>query len=172
VLLGEWLSFDPADVDYTVSPDGKPEPAGGRPRVSATRSDGVALYAVSDQAAIGVDLEQIRADVDLDAMAERFFSCDERAAYFATPADRRSTAGFACWTRKEAWAKAEGSGLVFPLTELEVWAGDDRPVHCGGFVVRAVDAGPGYAAAVAVRATRLDAIELPDKARVMGLKNF
>jgi 4'-phosphopantetheinyl transferase len=167
VLLAGRLGLDPPDVDYVISAHGKPEPAGGRLRFSASRSGATALYAVSEQAAVGVDLEQVRDDVGLEGMARRFLSPAERAAWEAISAQRRVAAGFACWTRKEAWAKAEGTGLVFPLTELEVWAGDDRPVQCGEFVVRAVDAGPGYAAAVAVRAGTLGTAKMPGKAGVM-----
>jgi 4'-phosphopantetheinyl transferase len=167
VLLAERLGLGPADVDYAISENGKPEPAGGRLRFSASRSGPWALYAASEQAAVGVDLEQVRDDVGLEAMARRFFSPAERAAWEAISPQRRVAAGFACWTRKEAWAKAEGAGLVFPLAELEVWAGDDRPVQCGEFVVRAVDAGLGYAAAVAVRAATLDTSKIPSKAGVM-----
>jgi 4'-phosphopantetheinyl transferase len=123
---------------------------------------------VSEHAAVGVDLEELRDGVDLDAMARRFFSPAERAAFEAIPPPRRVVAGFACWTRKEAWAKAKGTGLVFPLTELEVWAGDDRPVQCGGFVVRTLDAGPGYVAAVAVRAAANAAVTAPHKPGVMN----
>lgn len=122
---------------------------------------------MSEHAAVGVDLEELRDGVGLDAMARRFFSPGERAAFEAIPPPRRDAAGFACWTRKEAWAKAEGTGLVFPLAELEVWAGDDRPVQCGDFVVRAIDAGPGYAAAVAVRAGTLGTAKIPSKVGVM-----
>jgi 4'-phosphopantetheinyl transferase len=168
VLLAERLGLDPADVDYAISEHGKPEPAGGATlRFSASRSGPRALYAASEQAAVGVDLEQLRDDVHLEAMARRFFSPAERAAWETRSPQQRIAAGFACWTRKEAWAKAEGSGLIFPLSELEVWAGDDRPVRCGEFVVRAVDAGLGYAAAVAVRAPTLDTAKIPSKAGVM-----
>jgi 4'-phosphopantetheinyl transferase len=122
---------------------------------------------VSEHAAVGVDLEELRDGVDLDAMARRFFSLAERAAFEAIPPPQRVVAGFACWTRKEAWVKAEGTGLVFPLTELEVWAGDDRPVQCGDFVARTIDAGHGYAAALAVTAGANAAVSAPHKPGVM-----
>jgi 4'-phosphopantetheinyl transferase len=168
LLLAERLGLEPADVDYAISEHGKPEPAGGRLRFSASRSGPSALYAASEQAAVGVDLEQLRDDVDLDAMAGRFFSPGELAAREAISPQQRVAAGFACWTRKEAWAKAEGSGLVFPLAELEVWAGDDTPVRCGEFEVHAVDAGPGYAAAIAVQLPVGAIVSVPHKPSVMN----
>jgi 4'-phosphopantetheinyl transferase len=101
-------------------------------------------------------------------MARRFFSPAERAAWEAISPPHRVAAGFACWTRKEAWAKAEGTGLVFPLAELEVWACDDRPVRCGEFEVRVVDVGPGYAAALAVRLPVGAIASAPHKPNVMN----
>ena len=40
---------------------------------------------------------------------------------------------------------------MFPLTALEVWAGDGTPVRAGGLEVRELAAGPERTAAVAVR---------------------
>ena len=167
-LLADRLGCAPAEVAYTVSAHGKDEPAGGRPRFSASRSGGAALYAVSDEADLGVDVEEIDDGADLAAVVRRLFSPAERAAWESTPPAARLAAGYACWTRKEAYVKAVGTGLVFPLTELEVWAGDDRPVRYGEIVVLTVDAGPGFAAAVAVRAAVLESVSLPARPLAMS----
>jgi 4'-phosphopantetheinyl transferase len=51
--------------------------------------------------------------------AERFFSLRERAGLQALD-HLRISGFFACWTRKEAFLKATGDGLMFPLAEFSV----------------------------------------------------
>jgi 4'-phosphopantetheinyl transferase len=150
-LLGHVLGLAPEEVAFTVNEHGRPDLAGSPISFSPSRSGAGAVYAVSDDAVVGVDVEDHRDDVDAGAFARRFFTAGERAALQATPAAGRAAACFACWTRKEAYAKAVGTGLVFPLTEVEVWAGDDRPVRRGDVEVHAVQVGDGRAAAVAAR---------------------
>ena len=166
-VLGERLGCAPADVAYAVGPRGKPEPAGGALRFSASRTGDTALYAVSGSpdAEVGVDVEEIRDPANLAGIVQRVLSAAERAALERVPDGERAAAVFACWTRKEAYLKALGTGLVFPLTELELWAGDDRPVLCGEVEVRSVDAGPGCAAAVAVRAGAGGRVSIPASPR-------
>src|SRR5260370_38875517 len=69
---------------------------------------------------LGVDLEKIRGDVDTPTLAERFFSLRERAGIQALPDHLRVPGFFACWTRKEAFLKATGEGLSFPLADFSV----------------------------------------------------
>ena len=61
---------------------------------------------VSADQRLGVDIEKIRADVDLAMLSERFFSARERASLGALPQNCQLDAFFACWTRKEAFLKA------------------------------------------------------------------
>jgi 4'-phosphopantetheinyl transferase len=70
------------------------------------------LIAVGSEHRLGVDLEQIRNDVDANAPAERFFSLHERAGLLALPDRLRAHGFYACWTRKEA-LKATVTGFLF-----------------------------------------------------------
>jgi 4'-phosphopantetheinyl transferase len=155
-LLGDLLKIAPEQVAFTVNEHGRPDLAGSPISFSASRSAGGAVYAVSPDATVGVDVEALRDGVDLDAFARRFFSADERAALGATPEPARQWACFQCWTRKEAYAKAAGTGLVFPLSEVEVWAGDDRPVRYGEYEITTLGLGGERTGALAVRATAGD----------------
>lgn len=151
-LLGRLIGCAPAEIEYTSDEHGKPRLKDAALRFNASHTADIALYVTSETAEVGVDVEQIRADVDLAAMARRFFSPAESAALAATAPEQRGAAVFACWTRKEAYAKAAGTGFVFPLSDLDVWAGDDRPVRWGEIEVHGVEVAPGMAAAVAVQA--------------------
>jgi 4'-phosphopantetheinyl transferase len=80
----------------------------------------VALYAVARGREIGIDLEFMRCDLEVEEIAERFFSRRETATLRALPTDLRKYAFFLCWTRKEAYIKARGEGLSLPLNQFDV----------------------------------------------------
>jgi 4'-phosphopantetheinyl transferase len=88
----------------------------------------MALIAFGDERRLGVDIEIIRDDVDTSALAERFFSARERAGLRALRDHLRVPGFYACWTRKEAFLKATGDGLSFPLADFSVTTHpDDDP---------------------------------------------
>ncbi len=74
-----------------------------------------------------MDVEKIRPDVEYLELAERFFSTNEYQALSAMPSNQLARAFFACWTRKEAFIKACGDGLSFPLSEFSVSIDPDAP---------------------------------------------
>jgi 4'-phosphopantetheinyl transferase len=108
-----------------------------------------------------VDVEQIRQNFDHEAIASRFFSRQEQQQLAALPAAERYRGFFRCWTRKEAYIKAEGSGLSLPLHQFDVslGAGDSslllatRPdsAEAARWTLREVQAGDGYVAALCVQ---------------------
>ena len=81
---------------------------------------GIALYAFSRRRDLGVDVERVRADFDVEAIARRFFSVHEQRQLFDLPPAERADAFFRCWTRKEAYVKATGDGLSLPLSQFDV----------------------------------------------------
>jgi 4'-phosphopantetheinyl transferase len=147
--LAALLDCRAGEVAFVAGRDGKPRVLGSDLRFSASRSDGIAVLAISREVEVGVDVEAIRAIDDLDRLARRFMSASERAALAARPAARRQAGWFDCWTRKEAYVKGLGTGLSLPLAGVEVWSGDERPATIGGWRVLNIRVAPGYAAAVA-----------------------
>lgn len=110
--------------------------------------------------AIGVDVEKVREDLVPREIAERFFSLAERQALLSLPEAEQRPAFFRCWTRKEAFLKARGHGLSFPLAGFDVSFGavdsevelTTRPdaAEALEWQIFAVSAPEGCAAAVAV----------------------
>ena len=123
-ILGLYLNRAPKCLSFCYSSHGKPalawESGGDAIRFNMSHSHGVALYAVTRGREVGIDLEFIRRDLEVEQIAERFFSRRETATLRALPADLRKYAFFLCWTRKEAYIKARGEGLSLPLDQFDV----------------------------------------------------
>ena len=135
-LLGRYLGTEPGDIRFVYecrcgSPRCRSEyrkPAlapgcGDWLRFSLSHADGLVLVALAGAREVGVDLEQIRGDQswgELAELARAVFTPREIADLRALPARERHAAFFACWTRKEAYTKARGTGLSAPLDRFAV----------------------------------------------------
>jgi 4'-phosphopantetheinyl transferase len=123
-ILGVYLNRAAKSVLFCYGPHGKPalaqDPGGNTIHFNMSHSHGVALYAVTRGREIGIDLEFIREILEVDQLAERFFSQREIATLRGLPVSLRKHAFFLCWTRKEAYIKARGEGLSLPLDQFDV----------------------------------------------------
>ena len=159
LILGDALKIAPGDLRLQAGAAGKPELAGPNRNAvdfNLSHSGSLALVGVTHGAAIGVDVEAIRPIADALRIARAHFAPDEAAALAELPADQIETAFFGLWTRKEAVVKALGTGLSLPLDRFSISVPPARPrlvrmIQGGAWTLAAVDAGPDYAATIAVR---------------------
>ena len=117
-------------LEFQQDGRGKPGLAGGGPiAFNLSHSQGLALAALTIGGNVGVDLEQIRPEGDWQALARRFFTAAESRAIDACSPARRARAFFACWTRKEAFVKAAGSGIAEGFKACAVSVDPDEPAR-------------------------------------------
>ena len=131
-ILGYYLDVKPGSVEFGRGRKGKPALSsrfGRNPiRFNMSRSKGQALYAFARDRDLGVDVEKMEPIPEMDRIVERFFSQREIQDYYRTPASERTDAFFRCWTRKEAFLKATGEGLLRPLDTFAVsFRPDEQP---------------------------------------------
>ena len=118
VILGRYLASSPAALQFGRGPFGKPKLIGEALHFNLSHTGGQALLAVARQCEVGVDIERLRSDFSPDELASHVFSSMEQADLFSlTPAERHH-AFLTLWTGKEAYTKARGLGLSFPLSKL------------------------------------------------------
>lgn len=130
LILARYTMENPAGLRFEYGPHGKPSLAGEHElRFNMSHSGDLALYAVARAREVGVDLERHRDDVECDQIAHRFFSPAEVAALLALPAEVRRPAFFRCWSRKEAYIKALGTGLALPLDQFDVSLAPGEPAR-------------------------------------------
>jgi 4'-phosphopantetheinyl transferase len=164
IALAAYLAADPRKLVFQHS--AKEKPSLGSPHAESgitfnlSHASGVALLAFSRRRELGVDVERVRRDLDVDAIARRYFSLHEERQLAAVNSEERHEAFFRCWTRKEAYLKAQGAGLSLPLEQFDVSVaiGDTNallstrpdPSEAARWSLREVPAGPGYVAALCV----------------------
>lgn len=119
-LLGDYTGEKAVRVPLRLSPSGKPF-LGDRSDLhfNLSHCEDRAVVAISRQP-VGVDLEKIRSIPEALPIADRLFAISETRALRACPAELRSEAFLRCWTRKEAYVKGRGEGLLTSLVSFEV----------------------------------------------------
>ena len=111
-VLSERLAISPRGIQVSRTDTGKPVVAQGV-HFNVSHSGDLILMAVSDERAIGVDIERKREVQRVDAMLRRWLSAEEQAA-FATlrrTGASPSEAFLRLWSLKEARLKALGVGI-------------------------------------------------------------
>ena len=123
-ILSARLGVAPRSVKFTYGAFGKPVLANGLAdsgvRFNLSHSGNAAVCALTTGRDIGVDLERHRVVPNAPRIAQRFFSRAERASLNALDPVDQSLGFLNCWTRKEAFIKAVGEGLSYPLESFDV----------------------------------------------------
>lgn len=158
LILSQYLKTEPADLQFFTGVNGKPslapEFAGSGLQFNLSHSHEMALLGVTRRHEIGVDIEWIKEDYGFDEVAEQFFTKKEVSQLRALPVDLRRQAFFKCWTSKEAFLKAKGTGLSGNLDEVEIALAENQRVRIDarvpGWTLMELNPGGTYEAAVVV----------------------
>ncbi len=120
LILSRYLGQPPNDIQLQKGPHGKPYLEDQPLQFNMTHSNDIALYAITACADIGIDVEYVKRKHRMDALVKRFFSKREYQEYQSFPEGERHLAFYRAWTRKEAYLKATGLGLSYPLDHFDV----------------------------------------------------
>lgn len=164
-LLGGYLGKSPAELRFAYSTHGKPSLAASEActlTFNLSDTDGMVVFAFARERRLGIDVERVRRDFEVEPIAERFFSLAELLALREVPEEHRHEAFFCCWTRKEAYIKALGEGLSHPLRRFDVsllpgataalLSTRPDPAEAHRWLLRDIPIAPGHVAALAVEA--------------------
>ena len=164
IAIGRLLDRSPESLAFCYNDFGKPhlsdDPIKRALQFNISHSGEVVLVALTTNRRIGVDVERVRSDLNIDGIARRFFSLREWTHLAALPVDLRYDAFFRCWTQKEAFIKARGEGFSLPLDSFDVTLRPtERPAlfetrpnsaEASRWVIEGLDVGPCHKAALAV----------------------
>jgi 4'-phosphopantetheinyl transferase len=128
-------------IDWKKSENHKPEVAQG-PFFNISHSGNIVIVGFSENSEVGVDIEEI-AEIDVASMAH-YFHPDE-IEYLKEHANDK-VLFYTIWTKKEAFLKACGMGIVNGLHQISVL--NDRLFYKGNWNIKSMDVAQGYKCAI------------------------
>lgn len=151
-ILASYLDRDPQTLNFTYGPSGKPALSGvaDAPAFNLAHSGDWGLCAVANDGEMGVDIEALDSELDYAALAERFFSTNEKKYLQECPSWRRRRLFFRIWTRKEAWLKGKGGGFSEPDQDIGPAHLSGCCTHDGNWWLRSFPVARHYLATLAV----------------------
>ncbi len=169
-ILSLYVSLHPSELRFRYNRNGKPVLACSSNKIqfNVSHSHNLAIYALSSDCLIGVDVEYLyrRSRIDRMKIASRLFTPREYTTLQSLPENQRDKAFLTCWTRKEAFIKAMGWGLSFPLDKFEVTADPNespkllttpyKPKDALDWSMVPIDPSDGYVGTLALRKTNFD----------------
>jgi 4'-phosphopantetheinyl transferase len=163
-ILGRYLEGRSCTEPFAVLAEGKPVLATAPSlRFNLAHSLDLATVVVASDRDVGVDLEAISAEVEIESVAGHFFSPGECGALFALAPAARLEGFFHIWSQKEAYLKGRGDGVVHGLDHFDVIAdprlpeallADRRnPGAVDRWTLLTLDVAPGFRGALALERT-------------------
>jgi len=175
IMIARYLGVGADEIRFAYTAKGKPslaEPKFEDFGCNLSHSGDLALYAFALGVPIGVDVEIIRPVDHMDEIAKRFFSpLEYEMLQQVSPADRLE-AFFNCWTRKEAYIKAEGLGLWIPLDSFTVSVAPSEPARLMQLRSRSTDAGVWSIHHLRPAVNAVGAVAIPALNRKVLLRRF
>jgi 4'-phosphopantetheinyl transferase len=123
-ILSKYLKITAQEIEFIYSEKGKPSLVKTCNQegieFNLSHTDNLALYAFTKNQKIGVDLEKIKDNCDIENLAKRFFTNNEYQVISNLERKQQPQAFFQAWTSKEAYLKATGEGLGGGLENIEI----------------------------------------------------
>jgi 4'-phosphopantetheinyl transferase len=119
-ILSCYADIAPASWKFRRDKHGRPEicepESAASIRYNLTHTPGLFAVVIAIDREVGIDAEHLDRERDVDRIAAHAFAPCELEALQGQPSeDARRTLFFECWTLKEAYLKARGTGLSSPL---------------------------------------------------------
>ncbi len=156
-LLSQYTGIAARVIQFELGPHGKPYLSDNPMHLqfNVSHSDDVAVYALTIEVEIGVDVQKKETEFE-QGVAKRFFSTNEYEQIMSLPEEERAHAFYQLWASKEALIKAVGGGLFVPLDKFSVdlhkqtqWIEVTHEQQMGNYFLANVDSFSGYCSALA-----------------------
>lgn len=116
LILASYLDNDPQCLHFKLGKWGKPAIANQNAlslQFNISHSHNLILIAITAKDAVGLDVEYQAKKIPIESLAKLIFSPAEKISFSALKSqEEKEKAFFRSWTRKEAYLKAKGVGLM------------------------------------------------------------
>ncbi len=121
LLIARYIGQTTTEFGFAVNENGKPYLEGNNDiQFNISHSGEYVLLGMSRHNPLGVDVEIVKEFKNSNSIVERFFSEREKMHYNSLAAVDRDTIFFRYWVFKEAYIKALGVGMKYPLDQFTV----------------------------------------------------
>jgi 4'-phosphopantetheinyl transferase len=162
-LTAALCGIEPERIEFSTIKNGKPaivQPAeAAKIYVNVSHSGELGAVALSSDSPVGIDIEFMRPDIEIAAMAKRYFRKEECSWLAALPEANQLRGFHRLWVLKEAILKASGDGLSVSLDSIRVDIHGEI-VKTGPCPAIELQVAGNYCAAVSASATEMPAVDL------------
>ncbi len=160
IILAYHLNLSPSKVRIYRTSNGKPTlDSSYTLYFNLTHSHNLALLAVSSTHEVGIDIEYQQRAIEYTSVGKRFFSPLEYRYLQSVDPKQQRPVFFTIWTRKEAFIKALGEGLRYPLSRFSVSPERSTPINVRDlqgkplpYTLHDIPLADDYSGALAIRA--------------------
>lgn len=118
-ILSRHLEREVTDSEFQYGVNGKPT-ALKDAHFNISHTASIFVIAITKTCPVGVDIELLNRKVNVSKVFDLVFSDKEREKFMHLSDAYKQEAFVNLWTRKEAFVKAKGGGMSFPLKAFEV----------------------------------------------------
>ena len=124
--LSKWLNCNPNEINIIHRENGKPYLEHSKViEFNITHTKGLAAIAFSIDSEVGIDVENLNREINLDQVAKKVFTTSEQSLINANNQNDKKKTFFRLWTSKESYLKATGQGLRIDPRKISV----DPPIE-------------------------------------------
>ncbi len=131
-VLAEYCAVSPENLQFIINEYDKPFLLLGENQemvhFNYSHSGDYLILAVNQSYEVGIDIEKHKLIKDLDLLAKTCFSESEFIHFSSLSNEVKQTIFFTYWTCKEAFIKAIGMGLSFPLKDFSIELSNGVPI--------------------------------------------
>ena len=121
IILAQWLNCEPREIQFGYSDRGKPYLQNAQElHFNLAHSQDLAIYVVSSDREVGIDLEYINPQCDVVGISKRYFLPLEQQIIQNCNQNLAIQSFYQAWTLKEAYGKATGQGIANILESIDV----------------------------------------------------
>lgn len=129
LVLAHYTLQEPQDIVFNIESKGKPflHENSGEWQFNMSHTNSLVSIAIGKKSQVGVDIETVKFDKNIEGIAQRFFAPSESAEFANYSGALQTEKFYRLWTHKEAVLKATGEGIaggldswVFNLSEVPI----------------------------------------------------